>query len=62
VVRLVDSKGAPVRIRDEIYGNLYLTEKRNGTRSALEVAAHDEGAHVTDASAATTAGRRRRTG
>jgi signal transduction histidine kinase len=23
--------GAPVRIRDEIYGNLYLTEKRNGT-------------------------------
>jgi signal transduction histidine kinase len=22
--------GAPVRIRDEIYGNLYLTEKRNG--------------------------------
>src|SRR5207249_4100588 len=22
--------GVPVRIRDEVYGNLYLTEKRNG--------------------------------
>jgi signal transduction histidine kinase len=24
--------GAPVRIRDEVYGNLYLTEKRNGAQ------------------------------
>ena len=23
--------GVPVRIRDEVYGNLYLTEKRDGT-------------------------------